>query len=161
MPEWMWTVIGVLVALVAMWIALVAVLLVQQRRAGRDVDWRALVRLVPDVVRLIRRLATDPAVPRSTRWWLYGLLAYLILPIDLIPDILPGIGYADDAIFTLIAVRFAVRHAGYEALERNWPGTPAGLASLVALARVARPPAQEPPGQEPPGQHPPDQHPRT
>ncbi|MGN7800414.1 YkvA family protein [Leifsonia sp. 22587] len=136
--EWMWTVVGVLIGLAVIWIALVAVLLVQQRRAGRDVDWRAVLRLVPDVIRLIRRLATDPSVPRGTRWWLYGLLAYLILPIDLIPDFLPGIGYADDAIITVLALRFAAKHAGFEALERNWPGTPDGLSSLVTLARIPR-----------------------
>lgn len=144
MPGWIWTVVGVLVALVVMWIALVVVLVVQQRRAGRDVDWRAILRLVPDVVRLIRRLATDPAVPRATRWWLYGLLVYLILPIDLIPDFLPGIGYADDAILTIVAVRFAVKHAGYDALVRNWPGTADGLDSLLALARLDRPPGRRP-----------------
>ena len=87
--------------------------------------------------------ATDPAVPRATRWWLFGLLCYLILPIDLIPDFLPGIGYADDAILTIIAVRFAVKHAGYDALERNWPGTPDGLAGLLGFARVARPSGRE------------------
>lgn len=140
MPEWMWTVVGVLIGLAVIWIALVVVLLIQQRRVGRDVDWRAILRLVPDVIRFVRRLATDPAVPRGTRWWLYGLLAYLILHIDLIPDFLPGIGYADDAIITVLALRFAAKHAGYDALERNWPGTPDGLTGLVALAPIPRTP---------------------
>lgn len=140
MPGWSWTIVGVLVGLAVIWVALVVVLLVQQRRAGRDVDWRAVLRLVPDVIRLIRRLATDRSVPRGTRYWLYGLLAYLILPIDVIPDLLPGIGYADDAIITIVALRFAAKHAGYEALERNWPGTPDGLTSLLTLARIHRTP---------------------
>ncbi|WP_285116178.1 DUF1232 domain-containing protein [Leifsonia sp. fls2-241-R2A-40a] len=112
---------------------------VQQRKAGRDTDWRAIARLGPDVVRLIRRLAVDPAVPRATRWWLVALLVYLLLPIDLIPDFLPVIGYADDAIITAIALRFAIKHAGFGALERNWPGTADGLASVLSLARI-RPP---------------------
>ena len=139
MPGWLWTIAGVVLGLVAIWVALAVTLVLQQRRAGREVDVRAILRLVPDVVRLIRRLATDPAVPRGTRWWLYGLLAYLILPIDLIPDFIPGIGYADDAIITVIALRFAVKHAGLDALERNWPGTPTGLRSLLTLARIDRP----------------------
>ncbi|MGO4535982.1 YkvA family protein [Leifsonia sp. 2MCAF36] len=114
-------------------------LLVQQRRTATGVDWRGIARLGPDVVRLIKRLATDPDVPRPVRWWLFGLLVYLILPIDLIPDFFPVIGYADDAIITAIALRFAMRHAGYPALTRNWPGTPEGLAGVLALARI-RPP---------------------
>src|SRR3954465_1552109 len=139
MPSWLWTIVGVAIGLIAIWVALAATLVVQQRRAGREVDVRSILRLVPDVVRLIRRLAADPAVPRGTRWWLYGLLAYLILPIDLIPDFIPGIGYADDAIITVVALRFAVKHAGFDALERNWPGTPTGLTSLLTLAGIDRP----------------------
>ena len=137
MPAWLEVVIGVIGGLVLLWALLIAVLWVQQRRAGRNVDWRAILRLAPDVVRLIKRLAADPAVPRATRWWLGALLVYLVLPIDLIPDFIPVIGYADDAIITAIALRFAIRHAGYAAVERNWPGTPDGLASVLALVRIA------------------------
>ncbi|WP_193597787.1 YkvA family protein [Microbacterium sp. YJN-G] len=136
MPEWGWTVIGVVAGFVVLWLGLIVVLWVQQRRAGRDVDWRSLARLVPDVIRLIRRLAADPTVPRATRWWLAGLLVYLLLPIDLVPDFLPVIGYADDAIVTALAIRYAVRHAGREAVVRHWPGTPEGLESVMALARI-------------------------
>jgi uncharacterized membrane protein YkvA (DUF1232 family) len=122
---------------VVLWVVLVVVLWVQQRRAGRDVDWKALLRLAPDVVRLIKRLAGDPTVPRGTGWWLAALLVYLVLPIDLIPDFLPVIGYADDAIITAIALRFAIQHAGFPAVQRNWPGTEDGLSSVLALARIS------------------------
>ncbi|MDZ5144836.1 YkvA family protein, partial [Microbacterium testaceum] len=86
------------------WVALIAVLWWQQRRSGGDIDRRAVLRLAPDVIRLVRRLAVDPAVPRATRWWLIGLLAYLLSPIDLVPDFLPMIGYADDAVVVAIAL---------------------------------------------------------
>jgi len=84
---------------------------------------------VPDVIRLIRRLALDPDVPRATRWWLIGLLGYLLLPIDLIPDFIPVLGFADDAIAIVIALRFAIHSAGEPAIRRHWPGTPEGLRS--------------------------------
>lgn len=133
MPEWLVILLGVLAGLVILWLALVAVLWVQQKRSGEAVDWRAVLRLAPDVVRLIRRLAADRTVPRATRWWLGGLLVYLLLPIDFIPDFLPVIGYADDAIVVVIALRFAIRHAGMPAIERHWPGTPEGLRSVLTL----------------------------
>jgi uncharacterized membrane protein YkvA (DUF1232 family) len=133
-PSWAWTVIGVTAGLIVVWLALVIVLLVQQHRAGRSVDWRSVMRLVPDLVRLIKRLATDPAVPRGTRLWLVALLIYLALPIDLVPDIIPVIGFADDAIVTVIALRFAINHAGLAAVQRNWPGSADGLATVLALA---------------------------
>jgi uncharacterized membrane protein YkvA (DUF1232 family) len=137
MPAWAWTLVGVASGLVVTWVALVIALLIQQRRAGRQVDWHALVRLAPDLVRLIKRLATDRAVPRGTRWWLIALLIYLVLPIDLIPDFIPVVGYADDAIVTVIALRLAVNHAGLAAIERNWPGSPDGLASVLKLAGLS------------------------
>ncbi|WP_240752650.1 YkvA family protein [Microbacterium hydrothermale] len=131
-------VLGVAAGLVILWLALVAVLWVQQKRSGETVDWRAVMRLAPDVVRLIRRLVADRTVSRATRWWLGGLLVYLLLPIDLIPDFLPVIGYVDDAIVVVIALRFAIRYAGMPAIARHWPGTPEGLRSVLALVGAAR-----------------------
>ncbi|PVE63698.1 YkvA family protein [Microbacterium testaceum] len=138
MPEWLIVVLGVVAGLVVLWLALIIVLWVQQRRSGGSVDWRAVLRLAPDVVRLVRRLVADPSVPRATRWWLGGLLVYLLSPIDLIPDFVPVIGYADDAIVVVVALRFAIRHAGRPAIERHWPGTPEGLRSLLALVGAPR-----------------------
>jgi uncharacterized membrane protein YkvA (DUF1232 family) len=64
------------------------------------------------------------------------LLGYLALPVDLVPDFIPVIGYADDAVVVALALRSVVRRAGPEALERNWPGTPDGLAAVLRLARI-------------------------
>lgn len=61
------------------------------------------------------------------------LLAYLALPIDLIPDLIPVLGQADDAIVTMLVLRAVVRDAGPEVVRRSWPGTPAGLAALGRL----------------------------
>ncbi|PVW02999.1 hypothetical protein DEA06_14640 [Microbacterium sp. Gd 4-13] len=133
MPDWLVVVLSVLGGFILLWLLLLIVLWVQQRRAGKDVDWRAILRLVPDVVRLVKRLASDPAVPRATRWWLFGLLGYLLFPIDLVPDFIPVLGYADDAIIVAIVLRFAIRHAGMDAIERHWPGSPAGLRSVLTL----------------------------
>src|SRR5688572_27215176 len=97
MPEWLIIVLSVVGGLTLLWLLLIALLWIQQRRTG-SVDWRAMVRLVPDVVRLVKRLATDSTVPRGTRWWLLALLGYLLLPIDLVPDFIPVLGFADDVV---------------------------------------------------------------
>ena len=132
-PDWAVIVLSVVGGVVLLWLVLLAVLWVQQKRAGKSVDWREILRLVPDVIRLVRRLAADPTVPRGTRWWLVALLGYLLMPIDLVPDFIPVLGYADDAIIVAIVLRFAIRHAGRDAIERHWPGTPEGLAGVLAL----------------------------
>jgi uncharacterized membrane protein YkvA (DUF1232 family) len=91
------------------------------------------LRLLPDLVRLIRRLASDALVPRGVRVRLWLLLAYLALPFDLVPDFIPVLGYADDAIIVALVLRSVVRRAGFDAVRRNWPGTDDGLAALTRL----------------------------
>lgn len=138
MPDWLIIVLGIVGGMALLWVVLLVVLWIQQRRAGSDVDWRSILRLVPDVIRLVKRLASDPTVPRATRWWLIGLLGYLLMPIDLVPDFIPVLGYADDALIVAVVLRFAIRHAGMDAIERHWPGTPAGLRSVLTVAGYGR-----------------------
>ena len=99
-----------------------------------DLRLREALRLLPDLLRLLRRLAVDSSVPRGARVRLWLLLAYLASPVDVVPDFLPVIGYADDAILVALVLRSVTRRAGDEALERHWPGTPEGLAAVRALA---------------------------
>ena len=91
------------------------------------------MRLLPDVVGMLRRLTADPGVPRGVRIRLWLLLAYLATPIDLVPDFLPVIGHADDAIVVSLVLRSVVRRAGAPAIRRHWRGTDGGL---VALGRI-------------------------
>jgi uncharacterized membrane protein YkvA (DUF1232 family) len=81
-------------------------------------------------------LARDRSLPGGVRVRLWLLLGYLALPIDLVPDFVPVIGYADDAVAVALALRSVVRRAGPEPLARHWPGTPDGLAAVRRLARV-------------------------
>ena len=133
MPDWVAVVLAVLGARVLVWVALIVALVAQHRRLGRELDWREILRLIPDVVRLVRRLAADPSVPWGTRIWLGALLVYLLLPIDLVPDFLPVIGVLDDALIAALVLRYVIRHAGRDAVARHWPGTTAGLEGMLAL----------------------------
>ena len=80
----------------------------------------------------------DDAVPRGVRVRLWLLLAYLALPLDLIPDFVPVVGYADDAILVTLVLRSVVRRAGADSLDRQWPGTPDGLRVVMQLAGLPR-----------------------
>lgn len=133
---WWQTIVGIAAGLTLLWLGLVAVLYVVARREGDPTTWREVLRLVPDVVRLLRRLSTDPEVPRGVRVRLVLMLGYLLMPLDLVPDVIPVIGYADDAVVVALALRSVVKAAGPEILDRHWPGTPHGLAALKRLARV-------------------------
>jgi uncharacterized membrane protein YkvA (DUF1232 family) len=138
---WWQLLIGVVAGLLVLWLVMLGLLWREQRHQPDKMRLRAALRLIPDVVRLLRRLAADPTLPRGVRIRLWLLLIYLASPIDLIPDFIPVLGYADDAIIVAIAIRSISRRAGPEALQRHWPGTAEGLATVVALAGIKdRPP---------------------
>ena len=130
------TLLAIAAGLALVWLVVVLVFYVAGRRAGEPTRLRDGVRLLPDVVRLIRRLAGDPSLPRGIRWRLGLLLGYLVLPVDLVPDFVPVAGYADDVLLVAWVLRSVVRTAGPEALERHWPGTPEGLGVIRRLAGV-------------------------
>ncbi|MCU1522717.1 MAG: hypothetical protein JWN19_3102 [Arthrobacter sp.] len=95
------------------------------------------LRLLPDLLFLLRRLAADRTLPRGIRVRLVLLLVYLASPIDLVPDFLPVNGYADDAIIVALVLRSVIRTAGKGPLEQHWPGTPTGLTLIQRLAGTA------------------------
>lgn len=132
-------VIPVLVGLGGAWVLLVAGLWWVGRRQGRRAPLRDALALLPDVLRLLRGLLGDRTLPRSVRWRVGALLAYLASPIDLIPDVVPVVGWADDVVVTVLVLRSVVRRAGEEALVRHWTGDPAGLELLRRLAGLVGP----------------------
>ncbi|MDQ3468738.1 MAG: YkvA family protein [Actinomycetota bacterium] len=133
-------VVGVVAAFVVLWIILLVGLAVLH--PGRATV-REVRRIVPDTIRLTRRLAGDVSLGLDVRVRLWVLLVYLALPIDLVPDLIPVIGYADDAVVIGLVLRSVMRAAGPELVRHHWPGTDEGLA---VLARLCRLPALRPGG---------------
>jgi uncharacterized membrane protein YkvA (DUF1232 family) len=123
-------VLTISLALAASYLGLVAALLAARPKGNLLGE---AVRLLPDLLRLVRRLAGDSRLPRAVRVRLALLLGYLVFPIDLVPDFVPVLGYADDAIIVSLVLRSVVRRAGAPVVRHHWPGTDDGLA---ALARV-------------------------
>jgi uncharacterized membrane protein YkvA (DUF1232 family) len=123
--------IGVAVALALVWTALVAALLLVR---PKDALLQEAMRILPDTIRLLRRLAADGSISVAVRARVWLLFLYLAMPVDLVPDFVPVLGYADDAIVVAAVLRSVVRGAGPDAVRRNWPGTPEGLASVWKLA---------------------------
>lgn len=132
--------LGAVGGLLLLWAALVLLLWRSRALAAGEA-----LRLLPDLVRLVRRLAADRTLPRGLRLRLWALLAYLLSPLDLVPDVVPVVGYADDVVVVAWALRAVVRRAGEETLARHWPGSPAGLAVVTRLAGL-RPADGGPPG---------------
>lgn len=122
---------GLVGGLAVSWITLIGVL---WARRPDELTVGEAARLLPDLVRMLHGLAGDPALPRRARWWLWGVIAYLASPIDLVPDVLPVVGVADDAVAVALVLRAVTRRAGAEALERHWPGSDEGLGAVRSVA---------------------------
>ena len=136
MNPWLQAAIGLVGGLLLLWLLLIGGLYLAGRKHDDPTRLRDALRLLPDLVRLLHRLARDPSLPRGVRIRLGLLLGYLALPIDLVPDFLPVVGYADDIVIVGFALRSVTRVAGPEALDRHWPGTPDGLRAVKRLAGI-------------------------
>ncbi|MDP9467310.1 MAG: DUF1232 domain-containing protein [Chloroflexota bacterium] len=121
------TLMGIGLGLVVAWALLIALLWAVR---PRDARLRDLVRIIPDMVRLVRQLLRDREVPLGARVALVVLLAWLISPIDLIPEFIPVLGPLDDVVVAVLVLRYVRRRLGLDELRRRWPGTPEGFALL-------------------------------
>lgn len=126
-PLWPW---GVLIIGLGIYAVAVAAFLA----AGRREDARALAGFIPDCVVLVGRLARDERISRPRRVLLFVVLGYLALPIDLIPDFLPGAGQLDDAVVLALALRVLIRGGGAELVREAWPGPAASLRLILRAA---------------------------
>lgn len=129
--------LSLLGGLALLWLGFAVTLLLVAQRHG-EVSLGELARLLPDLLCLLRRLVADRRVRYGVRARLWLLLGYLLLPIDLIPDMIPVIGYLDDAVVVALTLRWVVAHTGIDPLRRNWPGTPVGLEAVLKLCRIGR-----------------------
>jgi uncharacterized membrane protein YkvA (DUF1232 family) len=122
--------VAIVVGLVAAWAVLVAVLWAFR---PRDVGLGELVRVVPDVLRLVRDLLADRTTPPAVRLALAGLLVWLISPIDLIPEFIPVLGPLDDVVVAVLVLRYVRRRLGPEELRRRWRGSAEGFGLLSGV----------------------------
>jgi len=123
-------VLGIVVGLVALWAALLVLFWILR---PRDVSVRELLRVIPDIVRLMRSIITDGHAPVDVRIVMVLLIAWVLSPIDLIPEFIPVLGPLDDVVVAVVAMRYVRRRLGIADLEARWVGTADGFA---VLARV-------------------------
>ncbi|HYF11090.1 MAG TPA: DUF1232 domain-containing protein [Actinomycetota bacterium] len=109
------------------WLLAVGVLYLAGRRSAA----RELATLIPNVVLLFRGLLRDPRVPRRTKWLVGFGVAWLVSPIDLVPEFLPVVGPLDDAIVAALIMRSVPRRTDLEVVAEHWRGDPATLSRLL------------------------------
>jgi uncharacterized membrane protein YkvA (DUF1232 family) len=128
---WLWFLV-MLGAMAVAWILFVGFLVL----VGRREDARALAGFIPDCLVLVGRLLSDARVSRRWKLLLLGLVGYLALPFDLVPDFIPVAGQLDDVIVVTLVLRRFVRSGGEPLLREHWPGPEQSLRLVLRLAGI-------------------------
>ena len=131
-------ILGIFLGLVVIWALFLVVFWLLR---PKDVPVREILRVVPDVVRLLRSIIGDGTAPWDVRVVIGVLFVWIISPIDLIPEFIPGLGPLDDVIVAVVALRYVRRRLGIEDLRRRWRGSEEGFLVLQRVIGGAQPPS--------------------
>ncbi len=95
------------------------------------------VKQLPQYLRLLGGLISDPRVALVDKLLVAGAMAYIVMPIDLIPDFIPFFGEIDDLYILVLALQRLVSNAGRVVLLDHWTGNPGDLADLNLRGALA------------------------
>lgn len=91
---------------------------------------KSVIMLIPNFLKLMGRLFTDSRVPLAEKAMLVGAIAYVISPLDLIPDVIPVIGQVDDLYLVGLVVLRLLARTDDGVIQQHWDGR-GDLASTV------------------------------
>jgi uncharacterized membrane protein YkvA (DUF1232 family) len=116
-----------LVAVAIVWALGIALLFA----LGRRTQARQLATLIPNLIVLFKGLLQDPRVSRWNKAWLWFAVAWLISPIDLIPEFIPFLGPLDDAVVAALVLRHVLRTTDRSVLAEHWRGATSTLDAIT------------------------------
>ena len=91
-------------------------------------DW---ARIFPDLGQLLWRIVRDQRVPTYMRVGLVAVVAYMVLPIDVVPDWVPFAGQLDDIVVLTVGLRSILRRIPQDILLEHWSGNADSLEGLL------------------------------
>jgi uncharacterized membrane protein YkvA (DUF1232 family) len=95
------------------------------------------VRQLPKYLKLLGGLVTDNRVSMVDKALVVGAIAYIIMPVDVIPDFIPFLGEVDDLYLLILALQRLIANAGRPVLLDHWTGNAADLADLNLRGAIA------------------------
>ena len=106
-----------------------------------------LLMFLPNMVKLLGKLLTDGRVPMVDKALFAAAIVYVIVPLDLIPDVFPFIGQVDDLYLVALTLLRLINHTDETVVRENWSGggdivslanSAASLAPMLLPKRVSR-----------------------
>jgi len=92
---------------------------------------------LPDFFILLCRLAVDKRVSKNQKILVGGIIAYVISPIDIIPDFIPFVGYVDDLVLVVYGLNIVLNELDKKVLLENWSGEENVLQLIQKITYVA------------------------
>jgi uncharacterized membrane protein YkvA (DUF1232 family) len=99
-------------------------------RSGAKKTVSNTLKQLPNFFRLLYGLITDKRVQRVDKLMVAGAIAYILLPMDFVPDFIPFLGEVDDLFVIIMAVQRLINNAGRRVVEDHWMGEPDELSAL-------------------------------
>ncbi|MBK9707209.1 MAG: DUF1232 domain-containing protein [Acidobacteria bacterium] len=109
----------------------------EERKKSRGVLRHALM-LMPDLLRLLVRLFKDSRVPLAEKALVIGTIAYVISPLDFIPDFIPFIGQVDDLYLMSLVILRMLNRTSDDVLREHWDGAGDLAAVVDKISRAAQ-----------------------
>ena len=99
-------------------------------RRGAKRTLMGTIRHLPNYVRLLFGLLRDNRVSHVDKLLVGGAIAYILLPIDFLPDFIPFFGQVDDIFLLVTALQRLISNAGRQVVLDHWTGDMSELADL-------------------------------
>jgi len=99
-------------------------------RAGAKRTLMSTVKELPNFLRLLGGLLTDRRVSNTDKLLVAGAIAYIVMPMDFIPDYIPFLGEIDDLFVLVLALQRLIANAGRAVIQDHWMGDPGSLRDL-------------------------------
>lgn len=105
-----------------------------KRRGGGEARSLAarLVPVLPRFLRLLGGLLVDRRVRLLDRVLVVAVVAYVLMPVDLVPDFLGVLGFADDLFLLALSIRRLVAGAGEDVVRSHWTGSAESLDEVTS-----------------------------
>jgi uncharacterized membrane protein YkvA (DUF1232 family) len=106
-------------------------------RREKRAKMRELLLFIPNLMKLLYALLRDPRVSQADKAILAGVIIYVIVPIDVIPDFIPFIGQVDDAYLVAISLLRLLNRADRSVVLDHWKGKPDIKELVASIAKIA------------------------
>ena len=106
-------------------------------KRGDSEQLRSILLFLPRFIALLGRLLIDPEISGMDKLLLAGAIAYVMSPLDILPDVIPVIGQLDDIYLVALCLLRLLNRSGEAKIREHWEGPEDIVALLHNVSEVA------------------------